>query len=69
MYTGILNVEITEITEKVLELNPLVQKPLPIMGDVGTGNGVTDNKKTELSSPSKEKDAVKEIIDSILCWG
>jgi hypothetical protein len=36
---------------------------LPITGGVGTGNGVTNNKMTELC-PSEEKDAVKEIIDS-----
>jgi hypothetical protein len=34
-YKQALKVKITEISEKVLELNPLVQTPLPITGGVG----------------------------------
>jgi hypothetical protein len=56
-----LNVKITEISENVSELIPVVHLPLPITGGVGTRNGVTNDKMMEFFE--KAKDTVKEIIN------
>jgi hypothetical protein len=58
-YKQVLNVKITEISENVSELIPVVHTPLPITGGVGTGNGVTNNKMMEFFE--KAKDTIKEI--------
>jgi hypothetical protein len=58
-YKQVLNVKITEISENVSELIPVVHMPMPMMGGVGTGNGVTNNKMMEFFE--KAKDTIKEI--------
>jgi hypothetical protein len=55
-YKQVLNVKITEISENVSELIPVVHTPLPITptGGVGTGYGVTNNKMKRRKTPSRK---------------